>query len=249
MEKFIKITYIDRINFFSDFYIKHYKSLFDLNEFLFIVDSDNLQKISNYLLENGFDNRNILSLKLEKSYGYGERTKLQNDLSKNFISKGYIVIYSDIDELIFHENLKEYILNNKDEYICPQGMFLIQNENENYFDIKNSILSQRNFCKIDNIWYSKVCILKKPYVWTAGRHNKPKNITIDNNVYLIDIGRICKKIVLENNNISSKLYKTTSFRYSILNKDKIENEFQLIYKSGLNEIPEIIKKYFCLYEY
>jgi hypothetical protein len=240
--KFKKITYIDRINFFSDFYIKYYRNIFDIEEFIFIVDVVHFNDISKYLFEKGFSIENIITNNFKKQYGFGERTNKQNEISSKYINQGFIVIYSDIDELVFHENLKEYILRNKENHICPKGLGFIQNSKENYFNSEEPIFSQRNFCKFDDKWLSKVCILKKPYAWTAGRHNKTKTIKIDNNIFLIDIGRICKKLMYENNIVSTKLYQKLLPKYTIKILEQIEKAYAPTYKSGVVEIPERIKK-------
>ena len=54
--KFKVITQIDRINYFSDNFIKYYRTFFNVDEFRFMVHSVNSNKIREYLYSHGFTN-------------------------------------------------------------------------------------------------------------------------------------------------------------------------------------------------
>lgn len=248
MKKFKLITKIDRVNFFSDLFIKYYSTFFNKKEFFFIVENQSYEIIEKYLLENGFD-RNQLYKYTHHNYGYGNSVSLQNDLQKFFINDNFIVIYVDIDEFLFSENIKKFILNSKENYICPKGYCIIQDTDENFLDKKINFIEQRKKCFIDVEWYSKVCILKSKFEWIPGRHNKNWYTKICDEVLLLDIGKICKKIMIENNKITKEKYKNSIERYIIDNLEDIEKFYQNFNNKNLINIPELIikqKKYLTL---
>lgn len=215
------ITYIDRINLFSDTFLNYYLRFFKPEEFHFLILDSEFDNISDYLL-----NKNLQKITLEKiSNKYfgtvDDILNKQNEVCNNFINQGFIVVYVDIDEIIYHHDLRNYILNNIKDYITPSGIVLAPNSDEIYLNKTDKILNQRKYCLFDNKWYAKTCILNKNYVWTGGRHNKDSN-KISNDIYLIDISKCCKQIILENNQTTNKLYKNVSKKYSIIDENYID---------------------------
>jgi hypothetical protein len=144
----------------------------------------------------------------------------------------------DIDEIIYHHDLRNYILNNIKDYITPLGVVIIPNSDEKYLDSNDKILSQRKYCIFDNTWHSKTCILNKNYTWSPGRHNKNSN-KISDDIFIIDIGRCCQGSMLENNKRTNKIYKNVSFRYSTEDKTDIDKAISKLLPS-LKLLPEYI---------
>ena len=224
-KKFRLITAIDRINYFSDNFIAYYKKWFLDEEFYFMVHEKNYNEIENYLFSKGFGPSNIEKYNI-MTFGEGHNVGNQNRIKTDFLNQGYIVVYADMDERIYHPDLRNYILSKRDfEYIMPQGMQVIQTKDEPPLDFTKNIIGQRSVCVLDVIWYSKVCILGKDFKWDHGRHNKPHRHPVDRNVYLIDVGKVCKDFMIENNKISSEIYHKVMWRYKETDKARIDREF------------------------
>jgi hypothetical protein len=239
--KFRLITTIDRINYFSDSFISYYKKWFFDEEFYFMVHHKNYEDIKNYLFSHGFNNSNIQKYEIT-TFGEGHNVINQNSIKTKFIKEGYIVVYADIDEFIYHPDLRQYILNNCTDYIIPQGIQIIHAKGEPPLDFTKTVMEQRNTCIFDRTWYSKVCILKSDFKWDHGRHNKPIPYKVDSSIYLIDMGKVCKQFMIINNEISSKLYKKVMWRYKETNLSNIEREVYNKISIKTDAIPNEIKK-------
>ncbi len=232
------ITYIDRSNILSDIFIKYYLNFFKLEEFHFLILDSQFDLVSNYLLTNKFTSENFKSVSNNYFGTADEILKIQNKTLNEFIKQGYIVVYVDIDEIIYHHDLRNYILNNIIDYITPSGIVIIPNSSEGYIDPNDKILDQRKYCIFDNTWHSKTCVLNKKYTWSGGRHNKNSN-KISDDIFLIDIGRCCQQIILENNKMTNKIYENVTFRYSTESKDLI-NTMVSKFLPTLKPLPEYI---------
>jgi hypothetical protein len=237
------ITHIDRINFFSEKFISYYTKFFDKQEFLFLINEKNSTNLKQYLKLKNFNEDNFKVIK-KNELGKGKVVTLQNEIQKNLLKENYIVVYADIDELIYHPNLKKYIEDTNENLYCPIGIEIIQDYDENFLDEDLPILEQRNKYRKNINWKSKVCILKKEFKWTGGRHNK-KNIIIDNNLFLIDIGKICSKIYKENNIYNKSFYTSVTGRYTLIDDNSINLEFDK-FRKNLDELKnlDIIKNFF-----
>lgn len=240
MTQFKVITQIDRINYFSDNFISYYTKFFHPEEFYFLVHDINADKIIPYLYSKGFTKDNVEVYKIN-SYGWGNNIKKQNDVKKKFINEGSIVVYADMDERIFHPDLRNYIIENIKYWIAPTGISLMQHDSEPPLDETKGVLEQRSYGKLDTYWFSKTCILKKDYEWIAGRHTRPTNLQIDPNVYLVDIGKMCKDFMLKNNEESKKIYEKIFWRYSTDKKETFRQVFNE-HKGPLVPLPSVIKE-------
>jgi hypothetical protein len=239
------ITHIDRINYFSDGFIEYYKKFFHPEEFYFLVYySKNYKEIISYLSKHGFDvDKQVKQYNLYKRYVSSANAHLQNEVKTRFIKEGFTVVYSPQDERLFHPDLRNYIINNLKDYIRAKGIVIVQH-NEPSLDTSKPLLSQRNYCVAGTTFYDKTSILKKDFAWTPGRHNSPKvlgeKIDVDENIYLIDIGKSCIDIALENNKESVLLYEKLNNYYHITDRDAIEKKFAEL---SVQPIPEAIKKF------
>jgi hypothetical protein len=237
-KKFKVITYIDRINILSDTFITYYLKFFNLDEFHFLILDSEFDLIRDYLLHKKFVSSSFE--KVSNKY-FGTTTDIldkQNEVANRFLNNNFIVVYVDIDEIIYHHDLRNYILNNIKDYITPLGVVIIPNSDEKYLDSNDKILSQRKYCIFDNTWHSKTCILNKNYTWSPGRHNKNSN-KISDDIFIIDIGRCCQGSMLENNKRTNKIYKNVSFRYSTEDKTDIDKTISKLLPS-LELLPEYI---------
>ena len=231
------ITQIDRINYFSDNFINYYKNFFHPEEFYFLIHDVNKNLIIPYLQSHGINNFETYYI---KSYGRGDNIEKQNEIKKRFINEGYIVLYADQDERIFHPDLRNYIINTLNDWIAPTGIVLLQHDSESPLDETKKILEQRSWGKLDTCWFSKTCILRKDFEWLPGRHTRPLTLKIDANIYLIDTGKCCKDLMLKNNQESNKIYKSVFWRYSTDNENVVKKVFEE-HKGYLEKLPQIIK--------
>jgi hypothetical protein len=231
------ITQIDRINYFSDNFINYYKNFFHPEEFYFLIHDVNKNLIIPYLQSHGINN---FETYYTKSYGRGDNIKKQNEIKKRFINEGYIVLYADQDERIFHPDLRNYIINTLNDWIAPTGIVLLQHDSEPPLDETKKILEQRSWGKLDRYWFSKTCILRKDFEWLPGRHTRPLTLKIDANIYLIDTGKCCKDLMLKNNQESNKIYENVLLRYSTDNENIVKKVFEE-HKGSLEKLPQIIK--------
>lgn len=228
LNQFKLITYIDRINFFSDNYIKYYKQLFDAEEFIFVINGKDQKLIVEYLKDNGFTDNSFHVYITRKAFGYGEQTGFQNKVKTILIDRGYIVVYADIDEIIYHPDFKSFIVNSPKQLFCSRGIEIVQGPSEGYLDVTKPILEQRKLGQF-NEYYNKVCVLKKDFTWTAGRHNR-ETVQVNENLYLLDIGKVCKRIMLENNKKTTELYSGVFPRYAYTTIEQIEQEYKTYLK-------------------
>lgn len=236
----IKIfTYIDRVNILSDIFIKYYTKFFTHNEFHFLILNKNYDSVSGYLKLNNFS-ENSFEMVENNHIGVPVLLPKQNELLNELISNGFIVVCVDIDEILFHHDLRNYILNSHQNYLTPKGIVIIPDQSENPIDSEKNILLQRKYCVMDDEFHSKVCVLKSKYEWSGGRHNKNSNPILDD-IFLIDISKSCPKIMIENNIISNELYSKLTDRYSVMDKNFIDNILNR-WRTRITTIPNYILK-------
>ena len=239
MEKFKLITHIDRVGYFAENFIQYYKRFFNPEEFRFMVHNVNDATIRPFLYSHGFTDAEMEPYDI-KAYGWGNNIKKQNEIKRRYLQEGYVVLYADQDERIFHPDLRNYILNNVRNWIVPLGISLMQHPSEPPLDKSKLVLEQRSYGKLDTYWFSKTCILRRDYEWLPGRHTKPAGSFIDTNIYLVDIGKMCKDHMLENNEESKRIYESVFWRYSTDKKKEIDSVFAE-HKGGLELLPKVIK--------
>jgi hypothetical protein len=207
-------TYIDRSNIISDIFINYYLKFFNHSEFHFLILDKNFDGVSDYLKTKGFSEDSFEMVK-NSHIGVPVLLDKQNSFVDHFISKGLITIYVDIDEILYHTDLRNYIINKDDK-----------------------ILNQRSFCVFDDEYHSKVTVLKSNYTWGGGRHNKNGN-KISDDIFLIDIGKCCPIIMVNNNIISNNLYSKSTDRYSMTDEKKI-NDILNGWRNSLTKLPTYI---------
>jgi hypothetical protein len=174
-----------------------------------------------------------------KGYLAGHKGMLQQKKKKEFLRKGYTVIYSSQDERIVHPDLRNYITNNLKDYIVPRGVVIIQHPTEDVLDITKPLLSQRSYQVSGAQGRSKPQILKKDIVWDSGMHKIPEGAKIDENIFLVDIGKCCTKIALDNNMITLNIYENVPYFYKYKTIEEVKKNFA---KKSYKKINESLKK-------
>lgn len=231
------MTHIDRINYFSDGFIEYYTRWFNIDEFCFLINHKKYEKIVKYLCDKGFSTNQMFEYR-NKNYKAGEKKRIQAQKKNEFLRKGYTVVYSSQDERIVHPDLRNYIINNLKDYIVPRGVVIIQHPTESKLDVTKPLLSQRSYQVHDVRGRSKPQILKKNVNWDSGMHNIPKGAEIDENIFLVDIGKCCIDMTLENNFITLSMYKDIPYFYITKTREDVEKHFN---EKPCVELPEALK--------
>lgn len=232
---------MDRVNYLTSAFINYYRRFFNVDEFYFMVHYKRQDEIKEALMGYGFTDEQM-EIYGQDRFGWGDNVHNQNRLKTKFLQEGYIVVYADPDEFIFHPNLRQYIIDNLRNWIVPTGISLMQHPDEPPLDKTRKIIEQRDYCKIDTYWFSKTCILKKDYHWLPGRHTKPPHAMINSEVYLVDVGKMCKDFMLENNIETKDIYKNVMWRYSTNKKEMFSQVFNE-HKGSLVKLPFVIKEH------
>lgn len=207
-----------------------------------MVHDANDATIRPFLYSHGFTDDEMESYSIRR-YGWGDNIKRQNEIKTRYLEQGHVVIYADQDERIFHPDLRNYILDNipTRDWIIPTGISLMQHDSEPPLDKTKLVLEQRSYGKYDTHWFSKTCILKSEFEWLPGRHTRPMRAFVDTNIYLVDIGKMCKDYMLENNEETRRIYTDVFWRYSTDKKDVFKQVFAE-HVGHMQLLPKVIKE-------
>jgi len=201
MSRKIKILIqLDRVNWFSDTFIKYYLKFFNKNELFFLLETRFLseENLISYLKTKNFldEEINIIPMKKTPVHIIERRnyvTDLINNLQKELLYDGGILISPDVDELVYHQNLRDLLETFNLPYLLPSPIDVVHNrKNEEDFNFEAPIFSQRNFylnhkSKVSS-WYYKPMIVREEIKWEVGKHTEDRNVTPG--LYLIHIGKI-----------------------------------------------------------
>lgn len=203
MRKIKILTHVDRINWYINKWIDFHRNVFNPDELVFTTDPRFLPKqvLSEYLKEKGFKKEEINIIELEISLvNYTERLNnfrpFINNLQKKFLETCDVVIYLDIDELLYHAELREVLNTFNSDFLVTNTIDVIHNIHleKDSFDFNKNVFSQRKFHNVSDArkWYHKPIITRRPVNWGDGRHE------IDGiwfrpsveNVYIIHLGKM-----------------------------------------------------------
>lgn len=126
-----------------------------------------------------------------------------------------VVIYTDVDEFIVHENLNCILQQNFNSPIVTKGINVVQNlQCELPLNWEVKLSDQRNYI-IYSDWYDKPLILNQPISWVDGKHNFKTYQNYVDGLYLFDLGKICfylwKSLSLD----TMKLYTSSKIDVSL----------------------------------
>lgn len=221
MRSVLTFTCVDRKHSaFLDIWISHYSKI--KNNKLVILYRNEIPKIPNEFIELV----ELISIndKIKNYDSYLFDISVFNEFQKIFLKENDVVVYSDIDELIMHEDLDNLLQTFNSDFLVTTGVEIVQNVKlEPKVDLSRKILSQRNYM-VYSKWYNKPLILSNPYDWTNGKHT---NATPYPNLFLIHLGKVCLDIY-------EKGWKET---YSMYPKYKYKNvtDFHSDYLSHWND--------------
>lgn len=257
-------TFVNRHNFFLDKWLEWHTKFFAAEDIYLIYEKNDYFKfdLQGYLIFKGLYKVNIVSVDyFNHKDNINERidniasflTKFQADLLKKYD----VVCCIDVDEFLFHPNLKNILQTFTEDYLTPFGLEIIQNlSSEKELDLNKSIISQRNYCSLNNPiskgTYSKPVIVRKEMTWGAGKHHKNINedAIMKDDLYLLHLNKVDFTQLIEMNkeNIRSGGH---SEHDKFDNMDKLierlnKHSYYIDYTPHLATLPKIIKENFTI---
>lgn len=141
----------------------------------------------------------------EKNEGYVPPNNLFMKYQDIFLELYDVVIYSDMDEFIVHENLDNILQSEFNQCLVTKGIEIVDYiPNDKPFIFNKKINKQRNFM-VESSWYDKPLIVNKLTNWSDGKHNNNVYNNYIDGLYLIHLGKVCldtsKKLLNESKNL------------------------------------------------
>jgi hypothetical protein len=236
MSRKIKILIqLDRVNWFSDTFIKYYLKFFNKNELFFLLETRFLseENLISYLKTKNFLDEEINIIPLENTplpiiQRRNHVTHLINNLQKELLKDGSILMNPDVDELIYHPNLREFLETFDSSYLIPSPIDVIhKRKEEKDFNFEEPIFSQRNFYLSHkskaSAWYYKPIIIKNEIKWEVGRHTDDRNVTPG--LYLIHIGKIDYNFIELLNRENLNMYENQNINQNGFIEEELKNWF------------------------
>jgi len=242
------IVQIDRINIFSDIWLKYYINFFKSDNFYFIFENKfiNIDFFKKYLQKFGFDSDKVNLITLDDipsdvSQRMVFLSSIINNLVLNFLDGNTVVIYPDIDELIYHDNLLELLQSFNSDFLVTNPIDVIQNlDSESEYKYGVNLFEQRGFCLNSThpifSWYRKNNIIKSFVNWQdSGRHIYHTPPT--DGLYLIHLGKFDYNFLEKINKENLNMYQGQNVNQNGYIGSEL-NEWYLSQHKSLSTIPE-----------
>lgn len=204
MRKIKLCTYVDRGGYFLDKFIQHYNRYFSRKEFLFLFEKTtdfDLYKYFYPFIKHPYEIRDISA---DKSSRNESLNAICNQIQKETLAENDVFIFVDIDELIYHPNLREVLETFDTDYLTPRGYDIIQSH-EPPLMFNKPILEQRNYWMRDT-WYDKPIITRKYLEYDTGKHNRLAAKNYFDDLILIHLNRVDYQYHIDQNIEMIKLY-------------------------------------------
>lgn len=240
------ITHVDRINWFLHKWLDYHRSIFPDEVFHFIIDENfiDANALSDFLISKGFEASKINIVQFNNLPNeYDARleysTLFVNNLQKELLTNFDVVIYLDIDELLYHEDILNVLNSFSSNFLTTNVIDVTHNmSKEPSFDFNKSVFSQRNYMNTSPTagWYKKPIITRIPVNWGHGKHTIDR-IGFDpspENIYIIHLG----KIDFEFSNLLAKENIKMRGRYESQNTFEDDALSAYISAMTLSKIPE-----------
>jgi hypothetical protein len=225
MKSILIFTYTDRENSpFLSLWISYYSKI--INSKLVILYRSVKPNIANDQLHK------VELVNVNHFFNKGNNAKFvpPNDLfisyQQEFLSTHDVVIYSDNDEFIVHNNINELLNKDFDQCLVTTGIEIVQNLHcEKTFNFQKKINDQRNFM-VKSAWYNKPLIVNKKINWFPGKHNHNKYDNYVDDLYLIHLGKMCL-------NLFKMLIEETKILYPV---NEFMPDLDFYYKNNFNNL-------------
>jgi hypothetical protein len=236
--KITVFTYVDRYSFFLDKWIEYYTNIFKPEELLIVYSNVTSFDVYSYLKSKNCDKISVIEVN-STTDSFIQRNETFNETQILLLKTNDVVVYSDVDELIFHPYLRELLDNFMTPYMTTKGFEIIHSEIEPTFDPAEPILKQREY-GIYSSWYNKPLIVSKELYWEEGKHNKNTPPIFYNNLLLIHINKIDINLLSQLNFQNKTIYKNV-LSHNANTGENLNEVFKLNFYDKLEPIPKIIK--------
>ena len=239
MKSILIFTYSDRENSpFLPLWISYYSKI--KNSKLVILCRNSKPNIPNEYL-NLIELIDVNHFFGEKDVSYVPPNKLFMDYQTIFLESYDVVVYSDMDEFIVHDNLNEVLQSDFNQCLVTTGIEIVDYiPNDEPFVFTKNITEQRNFM-VYSVWYNKPLIVNSLTSWSGGKHNNHIYNNYVNDLYLIHLGKVCMTLTKNLFDESKILYPKHNF------VDNLESYYKKNFNNPKHgdqpmiEIPEKIK--------
>lgn len=242
MKRHIKVfTYIDRYNIFLDIWMNYYTSFITPTDIVIMYRNSSGFNLQQYLDVRGWSGVEVIEV--PTSSNQMVNANLFSEVQINLLRNSDVVLYSDIDEIIFHKDLLKLLDTFTAPYLTTIGFEIVQNLiKEDVLDTSTNILKQRKYGKFSK-WYDKSVVLREAVHWEDGKHsnNTAKN-TLEG-LYLVHLNKVDIDLLQETNTQTSYYYSTGVFHNLIKDKSDIIMKYELDRYDQLVPIPEDILMY------
>ena len=235
--KITVFTYIDRYSFFLDKWIEYYTNIFKQEELLIVYSNVTSFDIYSYLKSKACTKISVIEVN-STTDSFIQRNETFNEMQRLLLKTNDVVVYSDVDELIFHPYLRELIDNFMTPYMTTKGFEIIHSETEAIFNPSQPILSQREY-GIYSEWYNKPLIVREELYWEEGKHNKNTQPLFYNNLILIHINKIDINLLSELNLQNKTIYKDVLPHNATIGEN-LNEVFKINFYDKLEPIPKVI---------
>lgn len=235
--KITVFTYIDRYSFFLDKWIEYYTNIFKQEELLIVYSNVTSFDIYSFLKSKNCTKISVIEVN-STTDSFIQRNETFNEMQRLLLKTNDVVVYSDVDELIFHPYLRELIDNFMTPYMTTKGFEIIHSETEATFNPAQPILSQRKY-GIYSEWYNKPLIVREELYWEEGKHNKTTKPLFYNNLILIHINKIDINLLSELNLQNKTIYKDVLPHNATIGEN-LNEVFKINFYDKLEPIPKVI---------
>lgn len=240
MRKIKIFTNFHKYNLFLDVWLDYYTKIVDQDDItilhLKITDFD----LVGYLKEEGYSGISVedreIGCKLHKK---------QWELFDNCD----VVVYSDLDEIIYHRDLLNILNDFESPYLTTTGFEIIHNFGEELpIDMSKKIMDQRSW-GIFSQYYNKSLILKDRFEWGRGNHtlydkdtHKPMVNEVADGLYLVHLNRFDFSSLLNLNRENTKFGIYSKYWHQVItDEEKLKKYFVDNFFPKLVRIPDDIK--------
>lgn len=246
MKKCAIFTIVKDEKFFLPIWLRYYKQYF-LNEDIYILNHESS--------DGSTDNLDVNVTNIYNSVDFDHLWLVESvqNFQKELLKKYKVVIFTEIDEILYGYNQKlndliEEFTSSENQYLTCIGYEIMQDiEKEKQISNEESILENRNnWFRYD--LYDKTLISKIPLNYTVGFHHcdQAKNFK---NLYMAHLHRMDFNMMLERHHLRATkfnlkkddLSKGWGMQHSIGDKDGVFNLFNM-FKNNIEVIPEEHKK-------
>lgn len=245
MKRHIKaFTYVDRYNIFLDIWMNYYTSFILPKDILIMYRNSSGFDLQKYLAVRGW--KSVEVVEVPTSSDQMVSAALFIETQKYLLDNSDIVLYSDIDEIIFHKDLIGILNTFTDPFLTTTGFEIVQNiDKEDALSTYDEIVGQRRYGKFSE-WYDKSVVLRSAVYWEDGKHSKNSTKNALDGLYLVHLNKIDINILQQTNKQTAQYYTTGVPHNRVSDIQELIQHYELDRLEQLQQIPEDISIYLKL---